>query len=454
MPPDAGNVGIRLTERPASDVICHRQAGPVTVGALLAHAAAVAAVLPGEGPAVNACADRYLALVGFVAALMRGHATLLGAGRRGTPAFWDMAAARHAGAYALTDTVLPATSLPAIRLDEIAEPGAVAAPVPPPAIPPEQIVAIAYTSGSTGTPTAHAKTWGAVVTCAEAAAERFGFRAGDGPASAIVATVPPQHMYGFETTMMLPLRASVGVHAGESFFPSDVLGALAAVPPRRVLVTTPLHLRALLADGRRPPDLSAVISATAPLAREMAQTVERGWDAPMLEIYGATEAGSLASRRTVQEESWLPYRGVQVRPDVAAVPGLGEVPLADRVETDATGRFLLLGRQADVVKLGGKRASLADLTQTLAAVDGVVDGIFVAPDDIETNPAARLVAYVVAPGRSAEEILGALRRRIDPVFLPRRVAMLDALPRDALGKVPRQALAMAEGRQPGKHDPA
>jgi len=65
----------------------------------------------------------------------------------------------------------------------------------------------------------------------------------------------------------------------------------------------------------------------------------------------------------------------------------------------------------------------------------------VAPEDIESNPAARLTAYVVAPGCSAEEILGDLRARIDPAFLPRRVAVVAALPRDRLGKLPRNALA-------------
>ncbi|MFC7688908.1 AMP-binding protein [Paeniroseomonas aquatica] len=264
-------------------------------------------------------------------------------------------------------------------------------------MPAERVVAIGFTSGSTGTPTAHAKPWGALVAAAAAAAARFGLRPGDGPPTSIVATVPPQHMYGFETTMMLPLRAAVAIHAGASFYPSEVQEALAAVPPRRLLITTPLHLRVLLADGRRPPALSAVISATAPLAPEMAMAVERDWAAPMLEIYGATEAGSVASRRTAREEGWLPYAGTTVRDGVAEVPGLGAVPLADAVEPLADGRFRLLGRLADVVKLGGKRASLAELNRVLAGVPGVEDGVFLAPGDMENNPAARLSALVVAP---------------------------------------------------------
>jgi acyl-coenzyme A synthetase/AMP-(fatty) acid ligase len=437
---------LRLTERDPDGIICHRASGEaVTVGRFLAEAAALAAILPESGgPAVNALSDRYLALLGFAAAVLRGHATLLGAGGRASAGFWRMAAEGHPHAYALADAPLPEAPFPVIRLDALPAPAA--APVALAPIPAERVVAIAYTSGSTGVPSAHAKPWGALVHGAEAAAERFGLT--EAPEAGIVATVPPQHMYGFETTMMLPLRQPVAVHSGESFFPSDVLAALAALPGRRILVTTPLHLRALLAEGRRPPALEAVISATAPLSREMAEAVERDWGAPMLEIYGATEAGSMASRRTVADPAWLPYRGVEVRSGSAVVPGIGEVPLGDALEPAGEGgRFRLLGRLADLVKLGGKRASLAELNRTLAAVEGVVDGVFVAPEDIERNPAARLSAYVVAPGRSADAVLGALRGRIDPVFLPRRVVMVPALPRDPLGKLPRAALAGLAGRE-------
>ena len=436
--------GLALTNRGAAEIICHRAAGPVTIDRFLAEAAALAAALPAEGHALNLCADRYAALLGFAAALLRGHPTLLGARSGGD--FLAMAAAHYPGTYLLTDRPEGATPLPVFRVDT---PRAPVPAAPPPAIPAARVVAIGFTSGSTGTPTAHPKPWGALVAAAAAAAERFGLRPGDGPPTSIVATVPPQHMYGFETTMMLPLQAAVAIHAGASFYPSEVQEALAAVPPRRLLVTTPLHLRVLLADGRRPAALSAVISATAPLAPEMALAVERDWGAPMLEIYGATEAGSVASRRTAREESWLPYAGTTVRDGLAEVPGLGAVPLADAVDPLPDGRFRLLGRLADVVKLGGKRASLAELNRVLAGVPGVEDGVFVAPGDVENNPAARLSALVVAPGRTVTEIMEGLRGRIDPAFLPRRLALVAALPRDAVGKLPRQALA---GLLPGAEE--
>lgn len=422
------------TCRAPDEVICHHAArGPITVAEFRAEAAALAARLPeGPGHAVDLCEDRYLSLLGFAAALLRGHPVLLGGGRSGAARFLPVAAG-FAGAYVLADAALPESPLPVLRADQAGE----APPLPWRDIPPEQVAAIAFTSGSTGAPTDHAKPWGALVHGAHAAAERFDLLRA--PAS-LVATVPPQHMYGFETTIMLPLRAPVAIHSGAAFFPSDVLGALEAVPPRRVLVTTPLHLRAVLAAGA-PAPLAAVISATAPLGRDLAEAVERDWAAPMLEIYGATEAGSMASRRTLEGEAWLPYRGVAIAAGAATVPGIGAVPLGDMLDSLPDGRFRLLGRAADLVKLGGKRVSLAELNRALLAVEGVRDGAFLAPEDLEANPAARLAAFVVAPERTAAEVLDGLRRRLDPAFLPRRVVLLDALPRDALGKLPKRALA-------------
>jgi len=412
------------------------------VGEFLAEVAGVAALLPERGPALNICADRYLALVGFAASLSRGHVTLLSADR--SAARLEELAARHGAAYAVTDQP-GALPVPAVPLDGAALPAVAGAAAP--AIPAARIAAVAFTSGSTGEPMPHAKSWGALVACAEAAAERFGLA---GPeTTSVIGTVPPQHMYGFETTVVLPLHAAVAGHAGPVFYPSDIAEALAGAPAPRLLVTTPLQLRAQL-DAPMPP-LRAVISATAPLGAELAEQAERRWETRVLEIYGATEVGSIASRRTLDGEGWLPYRGIGL--DIAEegamvrVPGLPEpVPLADAVEWMGEGRFRLLGRRADLVKLAGKRASLAALNRVLTAIEGVEDGVFLAPEDLARNPAARLAALVVAPGRRPEEILAALRGRLDPAFLPRPILLVPALPRNELGKLSRSALlALTQG---------
>ena len=116
--------------------------------------------------------------------------------------------------------------------------------------------------------------------------------------------------------------------------------------------------------------------------------------------------------------------------------------LADRVELVDDGRgFVLRGRQADLLEIAGKRASLGDLTQRLLAVEGIQDAAMVQPD-ADAMGVARLVAIIVAePETRDDAILAALRQGTDPVFLPRRIIRVDALPRNDTGKLPREAVA-------------
>lgn len=424
----------RLTSRGPEEVIFRRGALPVTTGRFLAEVAALAARLPAEGPVLNFCADRYLALVAFAAALSRGQVTLLSADR--SPQRLADIARGHGARYALSDADV-ALPVPVLRPD--AAPGEAA---PNPAIPEAAIAAIGFTSGSTGEPRPHAKPWGSLVSGARAAARRFGVTA----ATSILGTVPAQHMYGFETTLLMPLHGGGAGHAGTVFYPSDIAEALALLPAPRLLVTTPLQMRAVLGSGVTLPPLAGVISATAPLAPDLAAEAEIAWGAPVREIYGATEAGSIASRRTLDGEAWEPYPGMRFEIDGdgarVTVPGLpAPVPLSDRLEWVGEGLFRLEGRLADMVKLAGKRASLAGLTRILTGIEGVEDGAFIAPDDLDVNPRARLAAAVVAPRLDAEAVVAALRAKVEPAFLPRPVVMVPALPRDAVGKVSRAAIA-------------
>jgi acyl-coenzyme A synthetase/AMP-(fatty) acid ligase len=113
--------------------------------------------------------------------------------------------------------------------------------------------------------------------------------------------------------------------------------------------------------------------------------------------------------------------------------------LSDVIELHDPERFTLHGRIADLVNVAGKRASLAHLNHHLNAVEGVLDGVFVAADDIG-NAVNRLTAFAVAPGMRAEDILAALRQRIDAAFLPRPLHLVARLPRNVLGKLPREEI--------------
>lgn len=441
---------IPLIDRPPHDVVFRGPLGDVTASRFLADAQHVAAGLPEASHAVNLCQDRYCFAVAFAAALLRGQVSLLSSDR--SPERLRGMGEAHPGLYMLSDEPGFEGALPhhpvAVRMSHPRrpEPGV-------PSIRATQLAAIVFTSGSTGEPVAHRKLWGALAARSRDAGRRF--RMSTARPASIVGTIPAQHMYGFETTVLLPLHVPASSWCGPAFFPRDIRAALEAVPDRRVLVTTPLQIRALLQAQAGLPVLDRVISATAPLYADLAAEAERRWRTEMHEIFGATEVGSIASRRTIAGEVWTTYPRVRLHASRASTgeedmlvagPFAEPYALSDLVERLDGTRFRLLGRRTDVVKLGGRRTSLAALNHILTSIEGVSDGLFVAPDDLDERPTARLLAFVVAPGLSAEAVMAALRGRVDPVFLPRRVVLVDVLPRNPTGKLPEQALAALRAR--------
>lgn len=406
-------------------VLAWRGAQALRQGEFVAQAQSLARTLPPAPQLINLCEDRYRFMLGFAAGVLRGSVNLMPPS--GAPAAIETLRAQYPQACTLTDAdVAIADAGCATRVPEI---------------PAEQVVAIAFTSGSTGASQAHAKQWRTLVRTAQLAAERFL----DAQPVHIVGTVPAQHMYGLETTVLMALAAGCTVHAARPFFPQDVARVLGEIPAPRLLITTPVHLRALVTAQAALPALHLVISATAPLAPALAQQAEALTGAPLHEIYGCTEAGSLASRRTVADPTWRLYPGTHLQARDAVVELCADhlperIPIADRIEILEPGAFRLLGRGADLLKVAGKRASLSDLTQKLLGIAGVEDAVVFLPDD---GPTARPAALVVAPGLSEAEILDALARLVDPVFLPRPLKRVDALPRNEVGKLPRARLLTA-----------
>ncbi|MGH7042723.1 MAG: AMP-binding protein, partial [Acetobacteraceae bacterium] len=334
---------VPLLARPADAVLFHRPAGPVTAGAFLADAFRLAAVLPPSqpvgaaepAPALNLCVDRYCFALGFAACLLRGRVSLLTGDR--SPAWLAALAERFPGLIALSDTpaALPVPSVPlAVPLvrvpsaegaDSPAGPGARAAA--PPMIPADRFAAVVFTSGSTGEPVGHRKVWGALAARSIDAGRRF--RLTQAQPTGIVGTVPPQHMYGFETTVLLPLHAAAASWCGPAFYPVDIAAALRTCPAPRVLVTTPLQLRALLGADIPLGPLARVISATAPLDPAMAEQAERRWGTEVWEIFGATEVGSIATRRSVAGPVWRSYPRVRFDPLPPATDRVAVGPAAE-----------------------------------------------------------------------------------------------------------------------------
>jgi acyl-coenzyme A synthetase/AMP-(fatty) acid ligase len=404
----------------------------------LAEAQALARALPEGLHAVNLCEDRYRFLLAFCAVALRGQITLLPPSR--APQVIDDVLARYPGSYSLGEGALDPAPPRYHRL-----PPTEAAPeadIDAPCIPAGQVVAIGFTSGSSGQPKANPKTWGSFAASTALNAALLRERAGDG--AQVVATVPPQHMYGMETSVLLPLLGGVAVHTGRPFFPAEIAAALAQAQAPRVLVSTPVHLRALLESGLDLPPLALVLSATAPLPAELAQAIEARYACEVRELFGSTETCVIGHRRTASEMDWQRYAGVRLQPqpdgtEVDADWFVQPVLLQDLIEP-FDGGFRLRGRSSDLLEIAGKRASLGDLTRRLLAVPGVEDGVVFQSEDADAGGVRRLCALVVAPDLDEAAILAALRAAVDPVFLPRPLRRVAALPRNETGKLPRAAL--------------
>jgi hypothetical protein len=411
-----------------------RAGTPVTVEKFLHAAASLARRLPPGGHAINVCGDRLNFMVGFAACLMARSVTLLPQSR--APSVLREIADRYPGALRLADFGEPWEFGEHLEIGPWPE-QLEACPVP--SIPLDQAAVILFTSGTTGAPSPHAKTWGSLVGGAQALRARVPQVAG----AAIVGAVPPQHMWGLETTVMLPLQSGCAVHAACPLLPAEIAAALAQLTEPRWLVATPAHLRAWSLSSDHLSPLAGVLCSTAPLPEDIARRIEELGGASLIEIYGSTETGAIATRRTAQSAIFSPVAGIEISTGDGQTIARGghlsaPVPLNDLLLDVGSGQFTVQGRMTDLVKIGGSRNSLAALTAELNRAPGVIDGVYWLPDSTVGEP--RLMAFAVAPGVERAAIVAHLRQRIDPVFLPRPLVLVDALPRNAAGKLTREAL--------------
>lgn len=428
-----------LLNHKAEQTVAWTQNQPVTRERFLEDVYQLAANLPEHRYAINLCEDRYHFLVAFAAILLRQQTNLLPASHA-VKTVMDVAQ-RYSDSYCLSDhdvgkidhnnhtLKLPERNSP-IQQREI------------PQIAVDHLACIAFTSGSTGQSAPNAKTWGKLVRVTELIQSSFKIRNED-PVT-VVATVPPQHMYGLETSILLPLVSGSATYAGRPFFPEDLRKALQIQDERKVLITTPAHLRVCVESDLAWPEVEFIISATAPLPVEQAERAENAFNAQVLEIYGCTECGSMAYRRTVEGNIWQLFDTLSISLEAgeatATAPYIEEpVVLGDIIICHPGNRFELSGRKSDMLNIAGKRASLADLNHKLLAIDGVQDGVFFQPDADESST-TRLVAFVVAPQLDEKQLLEQLRLQMDSAFLPRPIIKLEQLPREKTGKLPRKNL--------------
>ena len=303
---------------------------------------------------------------------------------------------------------------------------------------------ILFTGGSTGTPKVWPKTPRNMFEEARYQADSLGLTAED----LVLSTVPPYHIYGLLFSLLAPFIATARVLNQTYVFPREILKA-AEDHRATVLVSNPAHYRSLRMDELQRFGLHTALSSAGPLAPEDAVFFHKKTGLPVTEIFGSTETGGIATRRSPVEGTWHPLAPVDwtiqaddrlcVRSDFLS-PKLprdrnGFFVTSDCVERALDGRFTLRGRADSIVKIGGKRVDMAAVQAALKQIPGVRDAMVLSVPVGGTRQ--NELAAVVATDLSATSLRRELTHRVENYAIPKRIAVVEAVPITPTGKYDR-----------------
>jgi len=420
-----------MVDSSEAGIVAYYDGKAINRSTFLSHVALTRRLLPKHQYSINICENRYHFLVLFAACMSLKQISLLPSSR----ADKDVEGLRkfYEDSYLADDDLIREICKGEISQTQIDFDLQVES---------DQMVAMVFTSGTTGTPKPNAKTWRQLVENAKRVKKRFEFNAQQ--QHSVVATVPPQHMFGFETTIVYPLISGIAIHAGRPFYPLDIQKALSETPSPRMLVTTPLHLKTCLSKEEEWPDIDFVISATAKMPLKTATEAEKVLNTRVFEIYGCSEVGAIATRQMSVNTAWHLLPDFEIfssnKATLLKAPGYKErILIPDYLDAHDKYFFKLVSRNSDLINIGGKRGSIIDLTNKLRGIEGVIDAVIFMRDE-EDGKRSRLAAFAVAPDFDEKGLRHILAKYIDAIFLPRPLIILQQLPYNELGKLPRASL--------------
>ncbi|MDX8397507.1 MAG: class I adenylate-forming enzyme family protein [Mariprofundaceae bacterium] len=309
---------------------------------------------------------------------------------------------------------------------------------------------VIYTSGSSGDPKAVNKT------IANLFSEAFTLQS-ELPAcvAPLVASVPPNHLYGLTFSVILPWVLGVAVVDECPLHATEVLDSMQQVKAE-LLVTVPVHLRAML-DQEMSCAPKWVIASAGRLDEALAKQWYERFGYEIIEVYGSSETGVIAQRKQLNDRLWQAFAPVKLEhkesclqvcsPFIHASEGI-YFQTEDRVTLQAGG-FELHGRADSIVKIAGKRVSLAAIEKVIKACDGIVDAAVVAvpvQGHIRDMAIWAVVVCDTEPCMRVRDIRSILQVELDGIEIPRKMIVTRCLPRESNGKLRRSVLLdMFEG---------
>ncbi|MEB8339791.1 4-coumarate--CoA ligase family protein [Streptomyces endophyticus] len=356
------------------------------------------------------------------------------------------------------------------------------APEPRVAIDPAQdVAALPYSSGTTGTPK------GVMLTHRNIATNLAQLQPvlPTGPGDRILAVLPFFHIYGLTALMNGPLRQGSTVVVLPRF---DLDTFLAAIEKHRIThlyVAPPIVLALAKHPAVEGYDLSSlrhVISAAAPLDGELARACgSRLGLPPVGQAYGMTElspgthvvpydaknpppgaVGRLVPSTEMRivslddpakdvapgEPGEVLIRGPQVmkgylgRPDATAdmIDPDGWLHTGDVGHVDEDGWLFVVDRVKELIKYKGFQVAPADLEAVLLTHEGIADAAVIGVPDDDGNEVPKAFVVRADPALGAADVLTYVAERVAPYKKIRRVAFIEGVPRAASGKILRREL--------------
>jgi malonyl-CoA/methylmalonyl-CoA synthetase len=439
------------------------QAGTVSYAELLARSGSIAAALAARGLRRS---DRMLVQTGKSVEALLLYLAAIRSGIVYVPLNPGYTAAEID--YFVTDAGPPALFVDDAQLATLA--GAPLAPFDDPTLKPDALAAILYTSGTTGRSKGAMLSQRNLASNAETLIREWRFTAAD----RLIHALPIFHVHG----LFVATHCVLGSGASMLWLPGfDVDSILAALPQASVLMGVPTFYTRLLArpelTRERAAGMRLFVSGSAPLSAE----THREWEARnghrILERYGMTETGMLASNPYAGDRRagsvGPPLPGVDIRiatPDAEGVGGIevrgpnvtsgywrnagktaetfaadGFFQTGDLGRFDEEGYLWIVGRAKDLIISGGFNVYPAEVEAAIEALPDVAEVAVVGAPHPDFGEA--VVAVLVArPGIAITEaeVIAALRDTLASYKRPKRVLIRDTLPRNAMGKVEKAVL--------------
>jgi acyl-coenzyme A synthetase/AMP-(fatty) acid ligase len=304
-----------------------------------------------------------------------------------------------------------------------------------------------FTGGSTGAPKIWSKTAGNIFGEALYMTSRYQVSAND----IIVSTVSPYHIYGLLFSVVIPLVSRATVFAGTPLFPAEITECVEQ-QSATLLISIPAHYRVL--KGRTVgSSLRMAFSSAGMLPAEDSLDFSTRNKGGVVEVYGSTETGGLATRNrsaghvffkplapvtyTIQDEK-LYVQSPFLSPDLS-VNAEGFFLSGDRVQREGEDTFSLHGRADAVTKVGGVRVDLEEVRDLLLSQAAVKECVVIPLAD-ETGRGNRIEALVRGEVADPDQLKKILAGLLEPAALPRRIRVVSDMPLTPNGKYDRKAI--------------